>query len=347
MSTVELSTSEARIRTQARAKAPVFVVGSPRSGTTLLYHMILSAGNFAVYRSETHIFNVFAPRFGDLRVPENRARMVDQWLQSKYFRLTGLDRRETRDQLMRDCGNPGDFLRLVMENMARAQQVQRWAENTPEHVLYLREIKRTIPEALFVHIIRDGRDVALSLDKKGWVRPFPWDRNKGPLVCGLYWEWMVRAGRNAGPAMGPDYMEVHYEDLVQEPRQTLARVGQFIEHDLDYDRILRVGIGSVREPDTSFPGEQGGTGFNPVGRWKNGLPPEQLAKFESLLGTCLTELGYPLNTAGQAPKLSLGLRWLRAQYLAYFSFRLWAKSHAPLARHLVDVQWLREDSAAV
>src|SRR5579872_4409630 len=100
MSTMELTSAESQTRTRTRAKAPVFIVGSPRSGTTLLYHMILSAGNFAVYRSETHIFNVFAPHYGDLRMTANRAKMVDEWLQSKYFRLTGLDAAETRSYLM-------------------------------------------------------------------------------------------------------------------------------------------------------------------------------------------------------------------------------------------------------
>ncbi|HEV2117147.1 MAG TPA: sulfotransferase [Terriglobales bacterium] len=347
MGTAGLSSAAAQMRTRARARAPVFVVGSPRSGTTLLYHMILSAGNFALYRSETHIFNVFAPHYGNLAVRGNRQKMVDEWLQSKYFKLAGLDAEETRAHLMRDCGNPGDFLCIVMESIARSQKVERWAENTPEHVLYLREIKRTIPEALFIHIIRDGRDVALSLDKKRWVQSFPWDRKQGPLVCGLYWEWMVRAGRKAGPLLGPDYMEVRYEDLVQEPRQTLARIGQFIEHDLDYDHILQVGIGSVSEPETSFPGNHAESPFNPVGRWKNSLPPKQLARLERLLAPCLTELGYPLSQPEDALLSSPRLRLVRAQYLAYFSFRLWLKSSLPFARHLVDVQWLREHSAAL
>ncbi len=341
MQLAEISTAVAG-RTRGRRRAPVFVVGSPRSGTTLLYHMILSSGNFAVYRSETHIFNVFAPHYGDLRRTANRKEMVEEWLQSKYFRLTGLDLEKTRSQLMHGVRSPGDFLRIIMEATARAQGLERWAENTPEHVLYLREIKRTIPEALFIHIIRDGRDVALSLDKKQWVRPFPWDRDQGPLVCALYWEWMVRAGRKAGPALGSDYMEVHYEDLIQEPRQTLARIGQFIEHDLDYDRILQVGIGSVRQPDTSFPALQPDSAFQPVGRWKNSCSGAQLASLEGLVGSCLTEFGYPLSTPVEALSGQPGLGRLRTKYLAYFSLRFWAKSHVPLANRLVDTSWLRD-----
>src|SRR5690348_1578255 len=110
MDTVVANPHNAATRKGGRAKAPVFVVGSPRSGTTLLYHMLLSSGNFAVYRSETHIFNVFAPHFGDLGVYRNREKMTDQWLKSKYFLLTGLDPNRTRAELMAHCRSAGDFL---------------------------------------------------------------------------------------------------------------------------------------------------------------------------------------------------------------------------------------------
>lgn len=73
--------------------------------------------------------------------------------------------------------------------------------------------------------------------------------------------------------MGPNYLEVHYEDLVTTPRQALERIGKFIGHDLDYDRILRVGMGSVSRPNTSFEGGRGGAGFDPVGRWRELLSP--------------------------------------------------------------------------
>src|SRR5438445_5502651 len=52
---------------RSRGKAPVFVLGCGRSGTTLLYHMLLSSGNFAIYRTESNVINLLEPRFGDLR----------------------------------------------------------------------------------------------------------------------------------------------------------------------------------------------------------------------------------------------------------------------------------------
>ena len=63
----------------------------------------------------------------------------------------------------------------------------------------------------------------------------------------MYWEWIVRKGRKFGAILGPErYLEVRYEELVDAPRETLARLGQFLHHDLDYDRIQISSIGSVK-----------------------------------------------------------------------------------------------------
>src|SRR5439155_7016407 len=75
----------------ARSRMPVFVVGSPRSGTTLVYDMLMSAGGCALYLGESSIFNVVAPRFGDLGVRKNREKMWHAWLGSKLFRASGID----------------------------------------------------------------------------------------------------------------------------------------------------------------------------------------------------------------------------------------------------------------
>src|SRR5690242_11026883 len=186
MSSGELLTSTKESQPRA-GNAPVFVLGSVRSGTTLLYHMLLSSGAFAVYRCESHAINFLEPRFGDLRVRKNRERLMDAWLDSKLFWRSGLDAQAIRSKVLNECHNGGDFLRIVMSEIARKQGVPRWADSTPEHLLYLQRIKQTIPDALIVHIIRDGRDVAASLDKQPWLRPFRWDRHHKLLIGALYW----------------------------------------------------------------------------------------------------------------------------------------------------------------
>src|SRR5437763_5854731 len=149
------------VNRSSRSKAPVFVLGCGRSGTKLLYHTLLSAGGFAVYHAESNAFNLINLRFGNLGRRENRRALLDHWLRSKLFYRSGLSREEIEPQILENCRNGGDFLRILMETIARKQGVERWAECTPLHLLYLPLIKRLFPDALILHIIRDGRDVTV------------------------------------------------------------------------------------------------------------------------------------------------------------------------------------------
>jgi len=314
-----------------RSKAPVFVLGCPRSGTTLLYHMLLSSGSFAVYQTESEAFGLLGRRFGNLKHRGNRQRLLDIWFRSKLFRRSGLERQEIEQRILEECRNAGDFLRLLMETVARKQGVERWAETTPEHLLYLPLVKKLIPEALIIHVIRDGRDVALPLDKIGWVRPLPGDRHRSLVVAALFWKWMVERGRRYGRAMASDYMEVRYERLVTSPRETLAELGCFVEHELDYERIQRVALGSVRSPNSSFKNSEG-KDLSPVGRWKAILPATEAALIENAIGDLLQELEYPLATSVGKAAPAFRARLMRAVYPAVFGAKFWLKSSTPLGR---------------
>jgi hypothetical protein len=327
-----------------RSSAPVFVVGCPRSGTTLLYNMLLSAGDFVVYLAESNVFSLLVPRFGDLTRRDNLERLVDAWLQSQLFRATLLDKQQIRASLLSGCKNGGDFLRIIMQEMARSQGMKRWADNSPEELLHMRAIKRELPEALFIHMIRDGRDVSLSLDARPhkWVRPFSWDRKDSLLVTGVFWEWIVEGGRQQGASLGSDYLEVRFEDLQADPHVTLGRIGEFIQHDLNYERILKVGIGSVSEPNTSFKGDSAG----PVGRWKKKISPENLATFEKLVGATLKNLGYPLAGEKAAASVLLAAR-LKAFYRPYFDAKFWFKNSALGRAYLGPMSGLQIDETTI
>jgi hypothetical protein len=120
--------------------------------------MLLSADGFAVSLAESNVFNLLAPNFGALEKRQNRQRLLDVWLGSKLFRASGLAAPQIENQVLEQCHNASDFLRIVMDRIARAQGAERWAENSPEGILYLPCIRCLIPEALVVHIIRDWRD---------------------------------------------------------------------------------------------------------------------------------------------------------------------------------------------
>jgi Sulfotransferase family len=319
-----------------RSQAPVFVIGCSRSGTTLLYHMILSSGNFAVYRMESHVFTLLEPRFRPLSVPENKRKLLDAWYQTRLFARSGLTAEDIEPQVMGECQNGGDFLRIQMEAMCRKQGVERWAETTPEHLLYIRRIKQTIPNALVIHVIRDGRDVASSWEKLSQIRRLPGDRTRAAMAAGLYWEWIVNQGREAGRELGGDYIEVHYEDLVRRPEDVLQRLHPFLEHDLDYDRISQVAIGSVAAPNTAFKDER-----SPIGRWKQDFTADERATFEALVGGTLSDLGYEIESRSPGSR-SLNLAAMRAAYRLYFESKQYLKTKSRMGKWLVtrDLSWV-------
>ena len=100
------------------------------------------------------------------------------------------------------------------------------------------------------------------------------------MAAGIYWEWIVSKGQDAGKKLGEDYLELHYEDLVLKPREVLAQVEPFIEHNLDHEQITRVAIGSVAAPNTAFKGES----RSPIGRWKTDMAASELETLECLVG---------------------------------------------------------------
>jgi hypothetical protein len=138
----------------------------------MLYHMLLSSGRFPVYRTEPCVFDLLIPRFGDFRSLPTRRELMRCWLRTRQFRRSGLDAEEITEKVVSSVATGGEFLRAVMEEMARAGGFQRWAVWGPDNLLYIPTIKRQIPDALFIHVIRDGRDVACALDKREFIRPF-------------------------------------------------------------------------------------------------------------------------------------------------------------------------------
>jgi hypothetical protein len=296
--------------------------------------MLLSSGGFAIYRGFLPIYKILIPRFGSMKNPAHRERILETWLRSKGFRRTGLDAAELSARILNECSTGGDFIRVVMDAVARSQQVQRWAVYDPDNVLHVERVKRDIPNALFVHIIRDGRDIALSLKKMGGFTPLPWDRNQTAslVATSLYWEWMVHRGRAHGRKFPADYIEIRYEDLITKPHETLLKLGGFLDHDLDYDRIQRAGLGRLSETNSSFREEGAKEKINPLGRWKERLARADVAAIEATVGDCLQEHGYELSLPASERRRGLRQSWMRGMYPAFLGSKLWLKLHTPVGR---------------
>jgi hypothetical protein len=98
----------------------------------------------------------------------------------------------------------------------------RWAEKTPAHVFHMALMHEMFPKARFIHMIRDGRAVVRSLQQMSWApRKLRWSIKR--------WKTSVEAGRKAAQSLPPGYyVEVHYEELVANPRGVAERLCDFI-----------------------------------------------------------------------------------------------------------------------
>lgn len=320
-----------------RKQSPVFVIGCHRSGTALLYDSLLSAGGFPLYHAAPFLHSTLLAMSGDPSVPRNRERLMQIWLRSKPFRRTGLGPEELRPKILQECKNGGDFLRITFGELARRANVQRWASYDIDNIMYMETIKREIPDALFVHVVRDGRDAALSLKLQHGAHRLGQTQERALYAWALLWQWTVRMGRRCGKLFPDDYLEVRYEDMVCDPAKAFGRVGEFLDHDLDYGRIQKNGVGRVASPNTVWKDESSPVTFSPIGRWKNKFSPSEVNDVKALIGDCLEEFGYSLTTDRRSrARLGPWLSLMRVLYPRYFDAKLFLKSKTLLGRVLVN-----------
>jgi hypothetical protein len=180
-------------------------------------------------------------------------------------------------------------------------------------------------------MLRDGRDVAVSLFKEKWIRPLPLDEKSGFQVAALHWLWKLERGRENGKRITSDYLEVRYEDLVGDPQETLRHVSRFIGYDLDYDYIRNHAIGTLVTPNSSFRLATNQYQVPPVRRWKELLSHADIDMLQSTLCTMLRDLGYPIE--GCEPPHDPRIHVRRIVYSGLSDFRLWCKTKLETIEH--------------
>jgi len=302
--TTAQKTAAAVERTADRPVGPnpyVFIVGCPRSGTTLLRRMINAHPLIAITRRETHwVTACFRKRIGitaDGMVTES----LISWLMSyERFQYMNISRTELDAMLEAQPVLPyADFVSRIFDRFATHEGKNLAGDKTPGYARDLPMLHELWPGVRFIHLIRDGRDVCLSLldwPKSSRVvgRFFPW-ANDPILSAALFWEGHVIPARQAGSALGPNlYMEVRYEDLVSQPDKQSAALCAFLDVPMsermlladDRRRKLRPGLDAkhARLPPT--------TGLRD---WRAQMRPEDAARFEAFAGGLLTELGYQVK----------------------------------------------------
>ena len=296
------------LRTDNAQHSPApFIVGVARSGTTLL-RMMLDAHSKLAIPHETDFLAVpeafdrggaravvealvRSPRWGDFNLPADEfARAVQN----------------------RNPANAGDLLRTFYQLYAQQRGKPLWGDKSPYYVSAMVDIQRLLPEAHFVHVIRDGRDVALSLGPL-WFGP-----NDVTQMAEM-WSQRLRAARRQVPKLR-FYTEVRYEDLVREPAFTLKRLCEFLDLTwepsmLDYyvhaSQRLSTELVDLNREGRLIPRDQRLSIHRLLGqpprldrieRWRQEMSVADLRAFDSIAGEMLKAHGYELKASSAASR---------------------------------------------
>jgi hypothetical protein len=266
-----------------------FVIGSPRSGTTLLRNLLRSHPNLAL-GPESHFIPIFYRAWGDPPDEESRRRLIARVLDCHWVRTWGL---KAKVSDFEGCTTYRDIVERLFRLKAGPKGHARVGDKTPAYAREIPTLCRIFPDAQFIHIIRDGRDVALSL------RPM-WFGFRFAYTAARYWRTHVLAGRRDGAPLGPDrYIEVRYEALLQDTEGVMRRLCEFLREPYD-DRVLK-----PTSPHLSASGQPRGrmisfTEVVPANfeKWRTAMSRRDLEIFETAAGDLLQELGYERVTGG-------------------------------------------------
>ena len=283
--------------------APVFIVGCPRSGTSLFRNLLRSHPSLA-FPKESFFIPGLQRTYGDPQNNRRARRIAARLLNLPSVRQWGLGL-SAKD--FSDCRTFKQLVSRLFEAWARHENKPRWGDKTAEHVLAIPALYRLFPDAKFIHLLRDGRDVALSsLEACG---------DPGNLyTAATKWRDWVSAGLRAGTRLPlTSYMEVKYESLLGDVRGTMEKVCEFLDEPF-HENVL-----------TPTPFGKPSRGVDPLEKthlykWTKIMTRNQRILFESVAGEVLKKLGYYTEGHTRSVMLPERLFW-RMQHRVALSRR--------------------------
>jgi hypothetical protein len=288
-----------------------FIVGCGRSGSTLLRAMCDGHPDLAV-PPESHFVVQLAPHGRFANRPLDARAFVEQLGASDRFRLWEIEREVLTEAFA--ASPPKDYpqaVRQVFGLWASTRGKPRYADKTPVYVLHMRELARLFPEAAFVHLVRDGRDVACSFLELGWADTIE--------EAAMHWRLRVTRGRRAGRTLPAGrYLELRYEDLVQDPGAQLRALCATIELPFSPAMLDHSGRAAEVIRTTGHPEYHRQLAIPPtpgLRDWRRELTAEDVARFELLAGDALDEHGYERQEPrpSAAVRRDVAARWCRWQ----------------------------------
>jgi len=302
----------------------LFLLGCQRSGTTLLQHILDSHPQTAVMQ-EAGWFGTWY----ELGLGVSPEGFATQELIPQILRTSkNVDLGVSADELLEMVGTGKqvlyrDFVSKLFDRFGTARGKELAGTKNPDYLRHLPTLRYLWPQAKFIHIIRDGRDVSLCAGDR-WkgkesFKGFPFLLYEAPdrvfdnwkedpvMTTALWWETNVRLGREFGESIGPAlYYELQYEHLVSEPERECRGICDFLG--LPFDRAMlrheenfkprRGAGGSILHARVGLPITSG------LREWRTEMPQAEINRFEAVAGPLLEELGYSRGSDRMEPSES-------------------------------------------
>ena len=265
------------------------------------------------------------------------SRFCDDVARISTLRDWGVRPADVRERI-RPGARAADGIAAIFAAYAAARGKPRWGDKTPMYMSRLGLLDRLFPAALLVHVVRDGRDAARSflempagLVTESWAHP----RDVAGFAC--QWRTEVRAARDLGRRAGSArYLELRYEELVDDPEGMLRAVSAFAG--LEFDPAMLAYPGTL---DLAAKPHQARLAQPPtagVRDWRTEMETADVAAFEAIAGDTLAACGYEAaGTGPPGPAARARIAWYEARVSAWKAAGtavarspLWARRHPPL-----------------
>ena len=297
----------------------VFVVGSARSGTSMLSNVLRNSPMFASYYAEAKLLDGCRQKYGSFERGRSRKAFFKDWLQSRQYKRSGLSKEEASD-VLETSDSYASFLSAYMNRVANKQGCNRWIDSTPDNSFYLETIAAAYPNAKVIHMLRDGRAVALSLAMLGWSGVGTRDHDKSILYSALKWQESILKARSSSDVLKNRYLEVRYEDFVYHPEKKISEICNFLDIPEVDDTAMNADASdnlysTLHTPNTPFADLSKGISTGAVDRWKKLLTDDQKRLLEVYIGATLVDLGYSLVSENQFVYGEIITREMRKFYL--------------------------------
>lgn len=283
---------------------PIFIIGVPRSGTTLLQMLLNSHRNIAIY-SEIHFFSQILQikRFINKLNKDNLDQFIEYVKKTNHYKyLPNIDtllphikeKMERTENLSYE-----HFYLFLMQEFAESENKIRFGEKTPQNINYIDELINLFPKAKIIHIVRDPRAVVSSLIKVKWSA-------NDVLINTLKWKVQILNFEESEKKWHNNCLLLRYEDLLSQTEKYLRKVCEFIDEKYD-ENMLEYHFFADRylQNEKDKLEVKKNINLQAINKWKNNLSLSEIYTIEKILGSYLTKYNYPKCDTNLFDKIKL------------------------------------------